>query len=205
MSSIKSVLVFLAEILKKPGEVGAIAPSSKYLGKTIAHYVKSSKDPVHVIEVGPGTGAFTKIIADKLEPKDKLDVIEYNEEFVKVLKEKFKAYPNVSIHCVSITDWKPEYKYDYMVSSLPFNVFDNDFVKTILEHYETIMKPGAMVSYFEYMFFPKLKKQLLPPEKKAGFIELHNTLGGFRDKYQINRKKVFRNFPPAYVYNLKMK
>ncbi|MFN8674140.1 MAG: methyltransferase domain-containing protein [Candidatus Sericytochromatia bacterium] len=209
MSSLKSLVLFAIEIIKKPGEVGAIAPSSKYLGEVIARNVRtnhSSKEQgVNVIEVGPGTGSFTKIIADKLNPNDRLDVIEYNPEFVKVLKDKFKSYPNVNVQCVSITDWKPEYKYDYMVSSLPFNVFDKDFVKQILSHYEDIMKPEGMISYFEYMLFPKIKKQLLPPEKKDNFIKLHEVLSDFRGKYQINKKRVFRNFPPANVYNLKIK
>ncbi len=204
IAKVKSFLVFISEIVRKPGIVGAIAPSSKYLGYVIAEYVKTPKEPINVIEVGPGTGAFTKIIADKLEAKDRLDVIEFNPEFVKVLKEKFKDYPNVAIHCLSITDWKPDYKYDYMVSSLPFNVFDAEFVKVILNHYENIMKPQGIISYFEYMLFPALKKQILTNEKKANFLKLHEVLAEFRRKYQFGKKKVFKNFPPANVYNLKI-
>ncbi|MBC7474995.1 MAG: methyltransferase domain-containing protein [Candidatus Sericytochromatia bacterium] len=199
-----SFLTFISEIIRKPGEVGAVAPSSKYLGIEISNYVKSPSEPINVIEVGPGTGAFTKIIADKLKPKDRLDVIEFNSEFVKVLKEKMKDYPNVFVHCLSITDWKPDYKYDYMVSSLPFNVFDDSFVKVILNHYEDIMKPNSMISYFEYMLFPKLKKMLLSGTKKENFLKLHQVLDDFRHKYEIDTKKVFINFPPAYVHNLKL-
>jgi phosphatidylethanolamine/phosphatidyl-N-methylethanolamine N-methyltransferase len=200
----ESLFTFATEIIRRPGEVGAIAPSSKYLGYEISNYVVSPEQPINVIEVGPGTGAFTQIIADKLKPKDRLDVIEYNAPFVEVLKEKMKGYPNVHIHCISITDWKPDYKYDIMVSSLPFNVFSEDFVKAILSHYENIMKPDSMISYFEYMLFPSLKKMLLTGEKKNEFQKLHSILGDFRNKYEINTKKVFLNFPPAYVHNLKM-
>ncbi len=199
-----SFLTFISEIIRKPGEVGAVAPSSKYLGIEISNYVKSPSEPINVIEVGPGTGAFTKIIADKLKATDRLDVIEFNPEFVKVLKEKMNDYPNVFVHCLSITDWKPDYKYDYMVSSLPFNVFDDSFVKVILNHYEDIMKPNSMISYFEYMLFPKLKKMLLSGTKKENFLKLHKVLDDFRNKYEINTKKVFINFPPAYVHNLKL-
>ncbi len=205
MTNLKSFLVFALEIVKKPGEVGAIAPSSKHLGKVISQNVQSNSNPLNVIEVGPGTGAFTKIIADKLKKEDRLDVIEYNPEFVKVLKEKFKSYSNVFIHCESITDWKPDYKYDYMVSSLPFNVFEIDFVQKILSHYEDIMKPDGIISYFEYMLFPKIKKRMLSQDKKDNFIKLHKVLSDFRGKYQINKKRVFRNFPPANVYNLRIR
>src|SRR5688572_9177795 len=134
-SSLENIFIFAQEIIRKPQEVGAIAPSSKFLGQAISKYIKSYSEPINVIEVGPGTGAFTKIIADKLKPKDKLDVIEFNQPFVDLLKEKFKNYPNVAIHCKSIIDWKPDYCYDFMVSSLPFNVFDSGFVKATMEHY----------------------------------------------------------------------
>lgn len=203
MSS-KGFWVFLSEIVRKPAVTGAIAPSSKYLGYAISEYIKPKEHPLKVIEVGPGTGAFTKIIADKLSQEDQLDVIEFNPEFVKVLEEKFKDYKNVHIHCVSIVDWKPDYKYDYMVSSLPFNVFDTEFVKIILSHYENIMKSGAIISYFEYLFFPKAKKEVLSGSKKVNFIKLHDVLRSFRRKYEFGRTKVYKNFPPACVYNLRM-
>ena len=199
-----NIFVFVLEIIRKPGEVGAIAPSSKFLGEAISSYIKSPEEPVNVIEVGPGTGAFTKIIADKLKPKDRLDVIEYNQKFVEVLQEKFKDYPNVSVHCISITDWKPDYKYDFMVSSLPFNVFDAEFVKMILTHYENIIKPGGILSYFEYLFYPEIKKRILSNEKKENYLNLHKILKQFRKKYEMNTVKVFKNFPPACVHNLKL-
>ncbi|MFN8578018.1 MAG: rRNA adenine N-6-methyltransferase family protein [Candidatus Sericytochromatia bacterium] len=202
---IKNVGVFLLEIAKKPGEVGAIAPSSKNLGNEITDYIKTGKKPVNIIEVGPGTGVMTEVIAKKLKPHDKFDVIEYNPQFVEVLKEKFKDYPNIHVHCVSIIDWKPDYKYDYMVSCLPFNVFAPEFVEAILKHYEEIMKKGSMISYFEYMVFPKIKKAILNGDKKDNFQRLHNILSDFRNKYEISKRRVYKNFPPAYVYNLKMK
>lgn len=202
---IKNVGVFLLEIAKKPGEVGAIAPSSKNLGNEITDYIKTGKNPVNIIEVGPGTGVMTEAIAKKLKPHDKFDVIEYNPQFVEVLKERFKAYPNIHVHCVSIIDWKPDYKYDYMVSCLPFNVFEPEFVEAILKHYEEIMKKGSMVSYFEYMVFPRIKKAMLNGNKKESFQRLHEILSDFRNKYEISKRRVYKNFPPAYVYNLKMK
>lgn len=195
----------MLEIARKPGEVGAIAPSSKNLGTEISSYIRSGKKPLNIIEVGPGTGSMTDIIVKKLKPHDKFDVIEYNPQFVEVLKEKYKSYPNVHVHCISIIDWKPEYKYDYMVSCLPFNVFDAEFVKAIINHYEEIMKPGSMISYFEYMVFPKIKKAMLNGDKKENFEKLHDVLNDFRNKYEISKRRVYKNFPPAYVYNLKMK
>ena len=204
-SFVNNVGVFLLEIIRKPGEVGAIAPSSKSLSNEITDYIKTGKEPVNIIEVGPGTGSMTEVIASKLQPHDRFDVIEFNPQFVEVLQKKFKDYPNIHIHCLSIIDWKPEYKYDYMVSCLPFNVFQADFVAAIIKHYEEIMKKGSMISYFEYMVFPKIKKAMLNGDKKDNFNKLHDLLTDFRNKYEISKRKVYSNFPPANVYNLKMK
>ena len=204
-SFVNNVGVFLLEIIRNPGEVGAIAPSSKSLSKEITDYIKTGKTPVSIIEVGPGTGSMTEVIAKKLGSHDRFDVIEYNPQFVEVLQKRFKDYPNIHIHCVSIIDWKPEYKYDYMVSCLPFNVFNADFVELIVKHYEHIMKKGSMISYFEYMVFPKIKKAMLNGDKKDNFEKLHAILSNFRNKYEISKRRVYKNFPPAYVYNLKIK
>lgn len=201
----KNVGVFLLEIIRKPGEVGAIAPSSKNLSYEITDYIKSGDKPLNIIEVGPGTGSMTEVIAKKIRPHDRFDVIEFNPQFVEVLKEKFKNYDNIHIHCKSIIDWNPDYKYDYMVSCLPFNVFEADFVNLILRHYEKIMKSGSMISYFEYMVFPKIKKAMLNGDKKENFEKLHDLLDDFRNSYEISKRRVYKNFPPAYVYNLKMK
>ena len=175
------------------------------MSKEITDYIKTGKTPVSIIEVGPGTGSMTEVIAKKLGSHDRFDVIEYNPQFVEVLQKRFKDYPNIHIHCVSIIDWKPEYKYDYMVSCLPFNVFNADFVELIVKHYEHIMKKGSMISYFEYMVFPKIKKAMLNGDKKDNFEKLHAILSNFRNKYEISKRRVYKNFPPAYVYNLKIK
>jgi phosphatidylethanolamine/phosphatidyl-N-methylethanolamine N-methyltransferase len=203
-SSLKNVLLFTQEIIRKPQEVGAIAPSSKFLGEAITKYIKSYQEPINVIEVGPGTGVFTKIIAAKLKPKDRLDVIEFNQQFVDVLKVKFKNYPNVTIHCASIIDWKPDYCYDFMVSSLPLNAFTTEFVASVMEHYEEIMKPGGIISYFEYMAFPAIKKAFLNSKLKKEYARMHALLNDYRRKYEIDTVKVFKNFPPALVHNLRM-
>jgi phosphatidylethanolamine/phosphatidyl-N-methylethanolamine N-methyltransferase len=203
-ADMKNVFIFVQEIIRKPLEVGAIAPSSKALGEAITKYIKSYNEPIHVVEVGPGTGVFTKIIASKLRPKDRLDVIEFNQQFVDILKENFKDFPNVRVHCASIIDWNPNYRYDFMVSSLPLNAFSAEFVKSIMEHYEKIMKPGGIISYFEYLVFPELKKLFLIPAHRADYKKMHTLLDEYRKKYEIDTVKVYKNLPPAIIHNLKM-
>ena len=56
---------FLAEYLKHPFTIGAVAPSSKYLAKKMLRNVTFNQARV-IIEYGPGTGVFTEeIIKEK--------------------------------------------------------------------------------------------------------------------------------------------
>ena len=49
---------FIRSWLEKPLTVGAVAPSSRMLGRAMARYVDPA-EPGPVIELGPGTGAIT--------------------------------------------------------------------------------------------------------------------------------------------------
>lgn len=203
-SPILSNLLFAIQTIKKFDEVGAIFPSSKFLGFEMLRSFDNRKENLKILEVGPGTGPFTELIVKNLKTSDKLDVIEFNPDFVKILKSKYGHHQNVNIVCASIIDWKPEYKYDYIVSSLPFNIFPLDFVKKIVEHYESIVNDNANISYFEYMLFPKIKETFLVNQKKDEYLQVKTLLSDFNKKYNVEKSKVFKNIPPANVYNLKI-
>ena len=49
---------FLKAMLRSPGSVGAIWPSSPFLAKEMVR-ASALEDAKHVLELGPGTGAFT--------------------------------------------------------------------------------------------------------------------------------------------------
>jgi len=203
-SSLLSNLLFAIQTIKKFDEIGAIFPSSKFLGFEMLKYLDNKKENLKILEVGPGTGVFTELIINKLKPDDILDIVEFNPDFVKILKSKYGNYKNVNIVCASIIDWKPEYKYDYIISSLPFNIFSLEFVKKVIEHYESIVNDNANISYFEYMFFPKIKEKLLKNQKRDEYLKVKEILYNFNQKYNVEKSKVFKNIPPANVYNLKI-
>ena len=56
---------FLAAALRNPGKVGAIAPTSETMAEVLARIVPLAGAPV-VVELGPGTGAVTGVIDDRL-------------------------------------------------------------------------------------------------------------------------------------------
>jgi len=201
---------FLSSFIKNPKKIGSITPSSSFLAEEITKYVDGKKGAIKILEVGSGTGVFAEEIIKKME-QDYLmeqnyifDVIEIDPDLCTILKEKFKEYDNVKIHCVSILDWKPDYSYDFIISGLPFNSFDSSFVQSILDQYRLIIKDGGMLSYFEYIFISRVKKLFLRGDNKVEFSNNLNIREEFIKKFDFETGKVFLNFPPAYVHHLKI-
>jgi len=84
--------VFLGEMMRRPGEVRAIAPSSAAVARKMTEGVENVAGPV--IEIGPGTGSFTRVILDRGVAPERLILMELNPRFCEELKRKF---PGVTV------------------------------------------------------------------------------------------------------------
>jgi len=195
---------FVFALLKSPKKVGAVAPSSIFLAKAITKHVVKKDSPIRVLEVGAGTGVFTEKIVAKLSKEDTLDVIEIDKSLYEILKEKFEKHKNVRVICGSILDWEPKYKYDFIISGLPFNSFGTDFVVSVLGKYTEIIKNKGIFSYFEYLWVSYVKKFFSKGAQKTDYIKSKRILAGFRKSFEFDRDFVLLNVPPAYAYHLKI-
>jgi len=210
-SSLKDRMEFLGSFFKDPYKIGSITPSSVYLAKEITKSIEENKNDrkLRILEVGAGTGVFTEAVIKNLGDSNYVfDVIEIDENLSLLLKKNFeKEIENgkVNIICSSILDWNPEYSYDYIVSGLPFNYFDCEAVKEILNKYESMINNGGLISYFEYFGMSKLKPYFLRGDRKKDFLEMLSIICEFKEKFQVEAKFVFRNILPAVVYHLKGK
>lgn len=84
--------LFLGEMLRKPSQVVAIAPSSAMTARLMVMGLENTSGPI--IEVGPGTGSFTKAILEAGVAPERLTLLEMNEKFCENLREKF---PGVTV------------------------------------------------------------------------------------------------------------
>lgn len=196
--------LFLWQFLRYPYHVGSITPSSAALSAAMTRYVKKDNPETEerrYLEAGAGTGVFTQAIVDKLGPNEQLDVIEINPEFCRRLQKKYIEHKNVTIHQGSILDWKPPYQYDVVISSLPFNLFKASQVTSILDHYCEIAKPEGVLSFYEYMALPRLKRMFLKPGARHNLQETLDVIREFKEKFEMRTDKVFANFPPACVHH----
>jgi phosphatidylethanolamine/phosphatidyl-N-methylethanolamine N-methyltransferase len=86
-------LLFLRQLISRPMQVSAIAPSSRFLGKAMAKDLGPQTG--RVVEFGPGTGRLTRgILNAGVRPQD-LTLFEMNPDFVSHLRTEF---PGVTVH-----------------------------------------------------------------------------------------------------------
>jgi phosphatidylethanolamine/phosphatidyl-N-methylethanolamine N-methyltransferase len=80
-------LSFFLAWMAAPGRVGAIAPSGDALAEVMTRELSSSTGPI--IELGPGTGAFTYKLLDRGVRQENLTLVEYGSDFVRKLQIRF--------------------------------------------------------------------------------------------------------------------
>jgi phospholipid N-methyltransferase len=179
--------------IKDLKQTGAIAPSSKFLAKDLVEQLRtdvsrSSCTPLKILEIGPGTGPLTKEIVKLLRPQDRLDVVEIHQHFYQTIKNKFKQ-PNVTIHHEDILQFRPEFSYDYIFSSLPYEAMPKKLIQKIWQKKLDLCADKAYICYFKYVSFRKFK---------CNFEEQ------IVKRYQRDKKIVLLNLPPAKLFTLEI-
>jgi len=189
---------------------GAIAPSSRHLARTMTRHIAAPRGPARILEVGPGTGAVTRRILRLLRPEDRFDLVEVNESFADLLRQRFQSDPafhcaagQAQVHVCGIESFKSDVDYDYIVSGLPFNNFSPAFVEQVMEALIGLLAAGGILSYFEYMYVRPVRLRVGRPTERTRLKELDGVLNSFLGRYAIRRDSVFLNMPPAWVQHLR--
>ncbi|NMM61813.1 SAM-dependent methyltransferase [Clostridium sp. P21] len=179
---------FIKQYIKNPKTVGAIAPSSEKLAYRMVEDIDFLNASC-IVEYGPGTGVFTEKILNRKKDSTIFIVIEYNVDFYKILKDKFKDRTNfilINDSAENLKEYLDKYsidKVDYIVSGLPFASLPHDMSKKILSVTKETLKGKGEFITFQYTLF-KMK-----------------LFRAYFDKIKI--KKVLLNLPPAYVLKCK--
>jgi len=138
-----------------------------------------------IIELGPGTGVFTKELLKRSKPDTKIILFELNDTFIELLRENFDDERLILLHrsADEIDQVLEEHgidQVDAVLSSLPLAVIPNAICNAILEKsYAALKKRGVYVQYQYSLNSKKLIKRLFP-DLKLGFVPA--------------------NIPPAFVY-----
>ncbi len=176
--------IFINQSFKKFLKTGAFFPSSKFLARRMTKNINCKS----VLELGPGTGVFTKEILKKL-PKDGILIsIESNETFSEYLKKEI----NDSRFILFTGDALLMKKYlleegienvDCVISGLPLGHFNKDLKDKILNESKSILKDNGEFVQFEYFL--------------AGIRSIKSIFPFLSISFELF------NFPPAFVIRCK--
>jgi phosphatidylethanolamine/phosphatidyl-N-methylethanolamine N-methyltransferase len=177
-------LDFLAAWVKKPRQTASVVPSSRHLARLMVAGI----DPRggRVLELGGGTGVFTRAILETGLPHDMLEVVEINPAFARGLRRHF---PGISIletpaQIVSTATAGAPGDYQTVVSGLPLLAMDRAMHMDILSEAFRMLRPGGSFIQFTYSMRPPVSRAVID----ALDIEVARV------------GQTVRNFPPATVF-----
>jgi len=113
--------VFLLRWLRHPTRVGAVTPSGRALAEAMARPVDWQK-PGHVVELGAGMGAFTRVLLERAPGLDRLLVVERDPVFFARLQRRFPSAPLAMGDAANLPDLMARHGVDEIgtiVSGLP--------------------------------------------------------------------------------------
>ena len=145
--------MFLARFLRSPRTVGAIAPSSRFLARRMLRGI-SLGPAARVVEIGPGTGAFTGVIRDLMPPGGRYLGIERDAAFVRVLRER---WPGLEYVCDSVENLmriageNHLLPLDHIISGLPFASLPPSVTLPILDEIHQSLREGGTFTTFQYL------------------------------------------------------
>ncbi|MFC7642519.1 class I SAM-dependent methyltransferase [Streptosporangium lutulentum] len=187
----KDTTLFLGQWLRSPGTVGAVAPSSRRLAEAVTAPVPHRGDPV-IVELGPGTGAFTAEIQRRLGGRGHHLAVEINPKLAEFLADRNPKVDVVVDDAVRLPQLLQERglgKADVIVSGLPWAAFSSETQTNLLNAVVAIMGPQTAFTTFAYSFAKRL-----PPARR--FKRLTDTF-----EEVVLGRTVWGNVPPAFVYH----
>ena len=201
---LKDLTLFFSQFTENFTMTGAIAPSSPLLGKAITDPLSLRPSrPIQVLEVGPGTGAFTRQIVKHLRSGDRLEIYELNTRFCEHLRQNlpWEWFQSKGIQCrlhnADVRDIGRDLQYDYVVCGLPFNNFEPELVSEILTVLIDRLATNGVFSYFEYNLSHEFKSRFLKSKDRQRMLHVGKIVRSFIEQHQFGYRQVWLNLPPA--------
>lgn len=194
---------FFRRAIREPSLVGAVAPSSPALASEMAAIVPTvaidseeaagsgARGPV-VVELGPGTGALSGAIAQRLPTGGRHIAVELDEGMVRHLREKRPDLEVIHGNAVELRERLQDIGVDVVdaiVSGLPWSIFPEQLQQDILGQIGQVLAPAGAFVTFGYVHALRM----------ARARQFRRFLAVAFDEVLTSRT-VWRNLPPARVY-----
>lgn len=162
----RQVMLFARNFIKHPNLVGWVLPSSRFLVNEVLKQIDWGKARI-IVEYGPGVGAFTTRLLERMRPDATLIAIEINSEFSQHLRSSIRD-PRLQLvngsatEVCSILERFGHAQADYIVSGIPFKSIPHPMRDEIVRETYSALSPkgtflvyqfsGAVLPYLERVF-----------------------------------------------------
>jgi len=201
---------FLTQFLRNYQTTGSAIPSGRALGSALCRHVGDAGAPQKILEAGPGTGAVTGCIIDRMRHDDELWMVELNPTFAAHLRAAFNDKPTFRdaasrCHLIegSVQQLGHEGEFDLVISGLPLNNFSTQDVDTILQAYAKLLKPGGILSFFQYILIRPAKMFVSAGPERDRLKGVGKAIEGMLGEREFAREWVWVNVPPAWVHHIR--
>ena len=178
---------FLRAWAKDPLGIAAVAPSSPALAKLITAEITPDMAPV--IELGPGTGVFTKALLARGLKQSDLILVEYEADFAHLLAARFPQATVLRGDAARVKKHRGLLNGDLAgatISGLPILNMNARQQMMIMRGCFELMRPGGRFFQFTYSPVCPIRRPVL------------DRLG-----LRVRRlSSTLRNLPPAAVYEI---
>jgi phosphatidylethanolamine/phosphatidyl-N-methylethanolamine N-methyltransferase len=188
--------LFVREFVRHPLDTAAVAPSSPALAAAMTASLPATGEPV-VVELGPGTGAFSRAIQERTRGRAMHVAVELNAGWAQLLRER---HPEVDVvlgdarELPALLADRGITAVDAVVSGLPWVAYspgpDGRGLHALITD---ALAPHGVFTQFAYTWTrwaPPARRQLA--DLRAHFADVRIS------------PAVWRNLPPAVVYEARM-
>jgi phosphatidylethanolamine/phosphatidyl-N-methylethanolamine N-methyltransferase len=190
-SDAPALRAFLSAALRRPSTMGAVAPSSQRLASVLCSIVPRDGTPT-VVELGPGTGAVSAVIAQRLPPGARHLAVELDPDMVAYLRRARPGLEVVPGDARELGTLLVEHgvdRVDAVICGLPWSLFSDDAQTDILGEISRAIGDTGAFTTFAYV-----QGMALPAARR-----FRATLRATFDEVLVS-STVWRNVPPAFVY-----
>jgi phosphatidylethanolamine/phosphatidyl-N-methylethanolamine N-methyltransferase len=183
-----SRLRFFQEFIREPLAMGAVCPSSPALSRAVVNGCDFGADAT-VVELGPGTGAFTELLLQRLGGRGRLLALELNATNVGVLRRRFPFCEVIHDSAENLPRHLGRKRADCIVSGLAWSNMLPPLQDRILNAVWHSLAPSGQFVAFAYVH------AFLVPTA----LRFRRRLFRQFDRVETT-PVVWRNLPPAFVY-----
>lgn len=146
-----AAFAFAAAVVRNPRGVGAVAPASRWLAEAIGRELDDCGCDT-LVEVGPGTGAITRVLNERRRDFSRVLAVERDEWMVSVLRERYAELEIVHGCATELARHVRSTSPVAIVSSLPFKSLPEEVadgcIRALAETLDTAL--GSMLLQYTY-------------------------------------------------------